>query len=166
MKALYTSLIVAGLIAITGCNTSPTGGGAGGTGVTRSTSATSRTGATSATVKTGESSHDTFKLKGPWNLTDISVKQGETIAKDVTVDAGKDFKEDIAFETKVDPEGKGVTATVEPKTWKASDSKKVELKITAANDAPKGEYTIHVTGKPASGQATTVNVKIKVPEKK
>jgi hypothetical protein len=104
-------------------------------------------------------------LSGPTNLVDTRVKQGETITKDVTVDAGKDFKEDIAFDTKVDPEGKGVTATVEPKTWSASGSKKVQLKIIAEDKAAQGEYTIHVTGKPATGAPTTLDVKIKVPEK-
>lgn len=151
MKALYTSLIVAGLIAITGCNTSPTGGGAGGTG---------------GSGKHGEASKATFKLSGPSNTPETSVKQGETIVKDITVDSGKDFKENITFDAKVDSgDKKGVTAKVEPKMWKASEHETIKLHITASEEAPQGEYTIHVTGTPATGKATTLDVKIKVPEK-
>jgi uncharacterized membrane protein len=162
MKARYTSLIVAGLIATIGCNTSPPGGSTGGTGATTTTS---RTGAAGTTVKQAGSSNATFKLSGPLNIPETSVKQGETKVKDISVDAGKGFMEDITFDVKVDGDKKGVTAKVEPTTWKASTHEKVKLHITASNDAPLGEYVIHVTGTPAKGQATTLDVKIKVAAK-
>ncbi|MGH7174586.1 MAG: hypothetical protein ACRELG_30330 [Gemmataceae bacterium] len=141
MKALYMGLLVGSLLVVSGCNTSSSGGKPGVT-------------------------EGSFKLKGPTNVVETSIKQGETTVKDITVDAEKNFKEDISFSTKVDPADQGVTATVEPATWKASEAKKVELHIKAAEKAKAGEYTIHVTGKPAKGNSTTLDVKIKVPEKK
>ena len=141
MKALYVGLMVAGLVFAAGCNTSPSGG------------------------KPGEPGGD-FELQGPPNFPEISIKQGENLLKDITVKPGKNFKEDIVFTTKVEPADQGVTAALEPTTWKASDAKKVELHIKAGEKAKTGEYTIHVTGKPAKGNSTELNVKVKVPEKK
>jgi len=141
MKTLYMSLIVGGLLVATGCNVSTTGG------------------------KTGEPG-GSFKLKGPANTPETSIKRGEPVTKDITIDPEKNFKEDIAFEAKVDPADGGVTATLEPTTWKADKPKKIELHIKASDEAKTGEYTIHVTGKPAKGEPTTVDVKVKVPEKK
>lgn len=141
MKVVYTGLMVAGLVLATGCNQSTTGG------------------------KAGEP-HGTFKLTGPSNTPETTVKHGESVTKEVSISAGSNFKEDITFDAKVDPADKGVTATVEPKTWKGDGPKKVELHIKADDKAKEGEYTIHVTGKPAKGDPTTVDVKIKVPEKK
>jgi hypothetical protein len=46
----------------------------------------------------------------------------------VTVDRGKDFKEDVAIKVAVDPAGKGVTATVEPADVKASAPGEVHVK--------------------------------------
>jgi hypothetical protein len=141
MKALYTCLMVAGIVFATGCNQSTTGG------------------------KPGEP-NATFKLKGPSNIPETTVKHGESVTKDITVDAEKNFKEDIAFDVKVEPADANVTATIEPKVWKASEPKKAELHIKATDKAKEGEYTVHVTGKPTKGNPTTVDVKFKVPEKK
>jgi uncharacterized membrane protein len=142
MKALYVNLLMAaGLVFASGCNMSPSGGVPGETG-------------------------SSFKLKGPSNTPETTVKQGERITKDITIDPGKNFKEDVALETKVDPADGGVTASVEPPIWKASESKKIELRVQAAEKAKEGEYTIHVTGKPTKGNTTTLDVKVKVPAKK
>lgn len=139
MKALCASLVVAGLVVLSGCNTSSSG---------------------------GSSEAGTFKLKGPSNTPETTVKRGEPVTKDITVDADKNFKQEITFEVTVEPADKDVTASVEPKVWKGSENKKVELHIKAGDKADKGEYTIHVKGKPAKGDATEVTVKVKVPEKK
>ncbi len=141
MKVVYTGLMVAGLVLATGCNQSTTGG------------------------KPSEP-HGSFKLTGPSNTPETTVKHGESVTKDITIDADKNFKEDLTFDAKVEPADPGLTATVEPKVWKASDPKKVELHIKATDKTKSGDYTIDVTGKPATGNPTTVHVKIKVPEKK
>ena len=138
MKATYASLMAASFLFLAGCNTSPTGGIPG-------------------------KPDGGFKLEGPANIPETTVKHGEQVTKDITIRPGKEFKEDIAFETKVEPADGGVTAKVEPVIWKASEPKKVELHIKAEDKAKEGEYTIHVTGKPLKGEATTLNVKIKLP---
>jgi len=138
-KTIYTSLVVAGLCVMTGCNTSTTGGtpGAGG-----------------------------FKLKGPSNVTATEIKHDSEKTEKITVDADKAFKEEITFKADVNPADKGVTAKVEPTTLKADAPREVQLHIKASDKAAPGEYTITVTGKPAKGNETNVTVKVKVPEKK
>lgn len=140
MKTLYASLMVAGLVVIAGCNKSSTGGPGGPEG--------------------------TFKLKGPSNVTATEVAHGQTKNVEITVDADKNFKEDVTLTATVEPADKGVTAELDPKTVKASDPKKTNLKITATEKAAPGEYTVNVKGKPTKGPETTVPVKVKVPEKK
>ncbi len=138
MKTFYASLMVAGLLVIAGCNQSTTGGGAPGSG--------------------------TFKLKGP--ATSTEVKHGDTKNVEITANEDKNFKEDVALTAAVEPADKGVTAELDPKTIKASDPKKTNLMIKASDKAAPGEYVITVKGKPTKGDATSVMVKVKVPEKK
>jgi hypothetical protein len=137
MKTLCAGLMVVGLMALTGCNQSTTGGGGQAVG--------------------------TFKLKGP--LTSTTVKHGETKTLEITANEDKNFKEDVALTATADPADKGVTAEMEPKTIKASDPKKANLIVKATDKAADGEYVIHVTGKPTKGESTTVDVKIKVEKK-
>jgi hypothetical protein len=153
MKKLWTSLVVAGLLVFTGCNTSPTGGGNPNKNTSNNTK--------------GETGHDaTFKIKGPENLTAHTVKHGATEKYKVTVSKGKDFKEDLAFTAKVKPADKGVTATVEPKSLKASDPAEVEVKVTATDKAAAGSYTIEVAATPANASDHTgISFEVKVPEK-
>jgi metal-sulfur cluster biosynthetic enzyme len=141
MKAFYTGLMIAGLLVVTGCNTSSSGG------------------------KPGEPGGG-FKLKGPANTPETTVKHGDSVTKEITIDPDKNFKEDLTFTATVEPADKGVEASVEPKVWKASEVKKVELHVKATDKAAQGEYTIHVKAAPAKGNPTTVDVKVKVPEKK
>lgn len=139
-KALYASLVTAGLLVVVGCNTSSTGGNPGQAG-------------------------GTFKLEGPGNTPETSVKQGETVVKDINVKPEKNFKEDVALAATVEPADKGVTAKLEPMAWKAGEPKPVKLHITASDKADAGEYTIRVKGTPAKGSPTEVDVKIKVKAK-
>jgi uncharacterized membrane protein len=138
MKTLCAGLMVVGLMALTGCNQSTTGGGgqAGGT----------------------------FKLKGP--VTSTTIKHGGQEVVDITVDNDKNFKEDVALTADVNPADKGVTAELDPKTVKAGDPKTAKLTIKASDKAAAGDYQVVVTGKPAKGDSTNVAVKVKVPEKK
>jgi len=138
MKVLYTSLMVAGLLVVTGCNVSTTGGGTPGGG--------------------------TFKLKAP--ETSTTVKHGETKTVEITASESKDFKEDVALTAKVDKSDAGIKTELKPTTIKGSDPKKTELSITVGDKTPAGDYLITVTGKPTKGSETSVDVKVKVPEKK
>jgi uncharacterized membrane protein len=138
MKTLCAGLMMAGALLVTGCTQSTTGGGAPGSG--------------------------TFKLRGPATATDV--KHGETKTVEITASEDKNFKEDVALSASVEPADKGVTAELDPKTIKASDPKKANLLIKATDKAVAGEYSVTVTGKPTKGDATTLVVKVKVPEKK
>jgi hypothetical protein len=151
MKILYSALLVAGLVALVGCNTSPSGG---------------NTGATSKGA-VGQTKHpEAFTLKGPTDVLGHTVKHGATENFKVTVSAGEDFKEDVDLSAKVEPDGRGVKAEMEPKTWKASGPNQVNVKVSADDKAPMGPYTVTVTGTPKIGAATSVHFDVKVPEKK
>lgn len=146
MKTLYSALVVVGLVALVGCNTSPPGGN------------------TNPTDKAAKA--DTFKLKGPEKMTAHTVKHNSTETYKVTVDKGKEFKEDIALSAMVNPPDKGVKAEVDPATWKASGPSDVSVKVIADDKAPAGNYKVTVTGKPTTGAPTSVDFDVKVPEKK
>jgi uncharacterized membrane protein len=138
MKKLMVSGLVLGLVAFAGCNTSPTGGGGAAGG--------------------------TFKLKAPVMTTKLN--KGESKPVEVTLDRGKDFKEDVALTATVDPADKGVTAEVSPKDVKKSDPAKADVKVTATEKASHGDFNVTVTGKPAKGDSTSVTFKVNVPEAK
>ncbi len=147
MKTLLSGLAVAGLVVLSGCNTSPTGGGN-----------------PSTVGPQGKST--TFTLKAPQNVTGHTIKHKESEDFTVNVDKGKDFKEDVTFTAMVDPADKGVTATVEPKDLKASDPAQVKVKVSVGEKAPAGAYRINVKGQPKVGEPTTVGWEVKVPEPK
>ena len=141
MKHILAGLAVMGLAVVVGCNTSPTGGGgdAGGT----------------------------FKLSGPTTATTVKHSTSETVK--VSISKGKDFKEDVALTAQVlNPVDKehNLKIDVEPKHWKPSDPAEVKVTATADDKTAAGDYTVQLTAKPAKGDATTVNIKFKVPEKK
>jgi hypothetical protein len=133
MKLIVASFAALGLFALVGCNTSPPGGS--GSGVPKKA---------------------TFDIKAPSLATVL--KQGETKEVKIAVERGKDFHDavDLAFEP-----ANGLS--VDPTSHKAaSDEKDVAIKVTAAKDAPLGDQTVRVIGKPPSGSSTSVDVKIKV----
>jgi len=132
-----------------GCNQSPPGGN-------------TKANTSPVTTLTG-GGKATFTLKGPTLST--TVKQGDRQTVDITVDRGSEFKEAI----KLDAEApKGVTAEFGKKTIEASDpaDSKVTLTISAEKDAAVGDHVIHVKGTPATGAATSLEVKVKVEAKK
>ncbi|HZY84672.1 MAG TPA: hypothetical protein VFE78_07560 [Gemmataceae bacterium] len=137
MRKLIAGLAIAGLVALSGChNTSATGGG----------------------TQTG----GTFKFEAP--KTSTTVKHGSSETVEIKVDK-KDFKEDVNLSVSVDPPNKGVTAEVSPKTLKASDVAKVDVKVSVDDKAPDGEYKVKVIGKPAKGAETDSIFGVKVPKK-
>jgi uncharacterized membrane protein len=132
MKKLAAMALAFAILPFVGCNTSPTGGSGG---------------------------NDTFKLKGPETAT--TVKQGEEAKIKLTVDRGKEFKQDVKFEHADQP--KGVHVEFEPTTLKAGDKAELTMVVKADKDAALGPATIKVTGKPAEkGAETSVPVKIDV----
>ena len=103
---------------------------------------------------------ETFKLKGP--VTATTIKQGDKQTIKLTVDRGSKFKKDV----EITPDApKGVKVEVDPKTVKASDSETANATISVDKDAAVGDHTIKFTAKPESGNAVTLDVKVKVEKK-
>ncbi len=140
MRKLFAGMAIVGLVALAGChNTSATGGGSPAAG------------------------GGTFKFEAP--KTSQSVKQGAAETVELKVDKNN-FKEDINLSATVDPADKGVTVDLSPKTLKAGDAAKVEVKVNAAEKAAPGEYKVRVIGKPTKGAETDSIFTVKVTEKK
>ena len=108
----------------------------------------------------GRTGDDTFKVVAP--TLSAAVNQGEVQTVRVSVERGAGFKQAVKLEVKaptglqVDPE----STTVQP-----GDKGDVQLKITAAKDAPLGEQKIMVKGTPDKGEPANVEFKVTVSAK-
>jgi uncharacterized membrane protein len=89
----------------------------------------------------------------------VKIKQGETESISVSVNRGEFFKRDVTLEIKA---SKGISVDPTQVTVRASEKPDVNLRITAAKDAALGEYKIFVKGTPASGEATSTEITVKV----
>jgi uncharacterized membrane protein len=94
---------------------------------------------------------------------DTKVKQGETQVVTIKLERGESFKQDVKLQIEA---AKGISVDPAKVTIKASDKPDVEIKVTVPKDAALGEYSISVTGTPATGEPTSVkfNVKVVAPE--
>ena len=118
------------------------------------------TGCKTKSQQGGGAGNDTFRIVVPAMATDI--KQGELQTVRVTLERGGGFKEQVKLQLK-GPAGIEVEpkdATVEP-----GDKGDVQVKITAAKDAPIGEHKILVKGTPAKGEPTETEFNITVSTK-
>ena len=115
------------------------------------------TGCKTKSEKGGGAGNDTFKIVVPAMATDV--KQGELQTVRVTLERGDGFKQQVKLELKA-PAG----IEVDPKnaTVKPGDKGEVQLKISAAKDAPLGEHKIMVKGTPDKGEPTETEFKITV----
>ncbi len=117
-------------------------------------------GCTKSSEEGGRAGNDTFRIGVPTLATDV--KQGEMQTVRVTLERGAGFKQRVKLEWKA-PAGIQVEpadATVQP-----GDKGDVQLKITAAKDAPIGEHKIQVKGTPDKGELTETEFKITVSAK-
>ena len=103
---------------------------------------------------------ETFTLKGP--TTSTTIKQGDKQTVKLTVNRGSKFKKDVEITPDVP---KGLKVEVDPKTVKAADSETANAQISVDKDAAVGDHTIKFTAKPESGNAVTLDVKVKVEKK-
>jgi len=148
MRTILTTAaaVTAGLFAA-GCgNTSNTGGGA-------SKTVSSAGGAHAEDAK----KDDTFTIKGPALAT--TLKQGEKKDIELTVSRGKDFHEGVKLTADAP---KGLKVTIEKATVAASDPEKALMSVEAEKDAAVGDHPIKVTATPDKGQATSLDVRVKV----
>jgi uncharacterized membrane protein len=143
-----TAGVTAALFAV-GCgNTSPTGG-----------HSTTKTNPTLGTTSTDKSA--AFSFKGP-ALTP-SMTQGEKKNVVLTLDRGNDFRDSVKFSAEAP---KGLKVEFPKASVAAGDPADVTMAVEAAADAAAAEHTIKVTATPASGAATSLDVKVKVDQKK
>jgi uncharacterized membrane protein len=146
MKTAWITLISAALVGLIGCDTNDH---AGGPGATRNTSK----------PVIGQRP-ETFSLTAPIMAT--SIKQGESKKITIGIDRGKNFDQDVKVSFKNVPEG----IVIEPATFSIKHSDEdAKVTLKAANEAAVGEFTVQVTGTPASGAASTTELKINVNKK-
>ena len=98
-----------------------------------------------------------FKIVTP--TFDTKIKQGETESVKIALNRGDFFKRDVTLEVKA---SKGISVEPTQAVVKASEKPDVNLRVTAAKDAALGEYKIFIKGTPATGEATSTEITVKV----
>ena len=110
------------------------------------------------TEEGGVTGKDTFKLVVPSTNTDV--KQGETALVRVEVKRSDGYKEAVKLEVKA-PTG----LQIDPDSHMVKPGDKegdVQLKVTAAKDAPLGEQKILVKATPDQGEPAELEFKVTV----
>jgi uncharacterized membrane protein len=143
MKTQIAGLLVAALVAFTGCNKGTPGG----------------PGATDPNAKkpvVGQA-NNTFTLSVPTLST--TLKQGETKTIAISINRGKNFDEDVTVKFADVPKG----LTIEPAspTIQHGDTE-AKLTLKAADNAALGDFTIKVTGHPTKGGDASNELKLTV----
>jgi uncharacterized membrane protein len=108
----------------------------------------------------GGAGNDTFKVVVPAIATDV--KQGELAAVKVSIERGDGFKRSVKLEFK---SSTGITVDPSSTTIQPSDKGDVQLKISAAKDAPIGDSKVLVKGTPDKGESTDTDFKVTVSSK-
>ena len=108
----------------------------------------------------GMAQDESFKIVVP--STDTQIKQGEIQTVAVTLQRGETFKRDVKLEIKP---SKGISVDPMKAVVKAGAKPDVQLRITAAKDAPIGEHKIQIKGTPDKGEPTETEFKITVSDK-
>ncbi len=102
---------------------------------------------------------DGFKIAVPLAQDLRSLKQGEVQTVTISLQRGKNFKQDVALRIQA---AKGINVAPTDVSIKASDKPDVQLRIDAPRDAAIGEYRVTVTGTPRTGEPTSVKFPVKV----
>jgi uncharacterized membrane protein len=152
---LFPAAVVLGLSILAGCDKKGTTGGPG-----VSTTSTSTTNGNAVTTTTVSNSSATFNLTVP--STSTSIKQGDSKTISMGLKAGKDFDQTVSLAFDGVPTGVKIDP---PAPILKSGDKDVSLVLTAAPDAAPGDYTVKVTGHPATGEDSTADLKISVEKK-
>jgi len=147
MKRSQFALVAMALIGAIGCNESTKGG----PGVSQSPSTPQNQTVNKPVVNEKpvvNDSRETFKLRMPVGST--SEKQGESKFATIAISRGSDFDDDVQLTFTNVPTG--VTLDPMNPTIARSD-KEVKINITAADDAPIGDFTINVSAHPMKSGA-------------
>jgi uncharacterized membrane protein len=105
----------------------------------------------------GRTGNDTFRLSVP--ALPSTVKQGEIQTVRVSVDRGDGFKQAVKLEVMAPT---GLQVDPSSTTVALGDKGDVQLKITAAKDAPLGKQKIMLKGTPDKGEPTETEFTITV----
>ena len=105
----------------------------------------------------GGAGSDTFKLVVPSLGT--SLKQGELQTVKVSIERGDGFKQAVKLQAKAPA---GISVDPDSTTIQPGDKGEVQLKITAAKDAPLGDGKILVKATPDKGEAVEMELKYSV----
>lgn len=151
MKKVIFAVAMAALVAFTGCNNSTPGGSGTKDKEKDNRSIKDRVG----------TSKDTFKLSLPTLST--SLKQGESKEVTIGISRGTNFDEDVTL--KFDGLPSGVTLDPAAPVIKKSD-KDARISFKAKDEAAVGDFTVKVTGHPASGDDAYGEMKVTVASKK
>ena len=108
----------------------------------------------------GRAGNDTFRVVVPAMSADV--KQGEVQTARVSVERGEGFKQGVKLDVKVPA---GLQVDPESTMVQPGDKGDVQLKITAAKDAPLGVQKIMVKGTPDKGEPAEVEFKVTVSAK-
>jgi len=143
MKLVLTAVAIGVMLLPLGCNR----GTSGGPGATDPPSTPSVTG----------QAEDTFSL----SVSNTKLNQGDT--KNVTIDInrGRNFGQDVAVKIGNLPQGISLVPTSPQIKHGDADT---EFALSATRDAALGDFTISVTGQPATGAAAVAEMKITVAE--
>lgn len=136
-------LMAAAFIALCGCNQSTPGG----PGTTAPESEQPMLG----------QADNTFTLDVPALAT--ALEQGETEQTSISIDRGDNFAQDVTITFSDLPAGVSIMPNT-PKIQKSED--KVEITVSATPTAAVGDYTVKVTGSPATGANAVAEMKITV----
>jgi uncharacterized membrane protein len=90
--------------------------------------------------------------------THSTVKQGESIPVNISLNRGSFFKRNVQLEINADGLGVAPNAFL----IKASEKPEAQLRIAAPRDAALGEYRVYVNATPASGKTTSTEFTVKV----
>jgi uncharacterized membrane protein len=90
--------------------------------------------------------------------THNTVKQGESILVNISLNRGSFLKRDVQLV--INAEGIGVTP--DEILIKASEKPEAQLQIAASRDAALGEYRVYVNATPAAGKTTATEFTVKV----
>lgn len=147
MKGLSAALLMAGVLAVVGCETKNTPGGPGA-GASKTPNNPSGAGMTTP--------DSAFRLDAP-NL-ETNIKQGEKKTITIGISRGKNFDQDVALTFSEPPKGVKITPAGDLK----ASAKDVQVNIEADKDAALGKHTVTVTGTPKTGDKATTELKIEV----
>ena len=143
MKRIASILFLSALSAFVGCNKEGTTGGPGATDTTTKPPMIGR-------------QDNTFTLTS----SSVSVKPGSAATvSSIGIKRGTGFDQDVSVEFADLPKG----ATIDPATLNILKSTtEAKFSVTAAENTLPGDYTVKVTGKPATGGNSTVDFKLTV----